>query len=51
MDDTLLHWDNICSDHCETVSFSQTQNHAVLKDDELSPRVPAARCQRRQRRR
>jgi hypothetical protein len=51
IDDTLLHWDNICSDHNETVSLSQTQEHAVLKDAELSRLVPlaAARCQRRQR--
>ena len=35
----------------ETVSLSQMQDHAVLKDDEVSPLVPAARCQRRQRRR
>jgi hypothetical protein len=32
--------------HRETVSLSQMQDHAVLKDDELSPLVPAARCQR-----
>ena len=31
----------------ETVSLSQMQDHAVLKDDEVSPLFPAARCQRR----
>ncbi len=40
IDDTLLHLDNICSDHNETDSLSQTQELAVLKDAELSP--PAA---------
>jgi len=37
--------------HRDTVSLSQMQDHAVLKDDEVSLLVPAARCQRRQRRR
>ena len=37
--------------HHETVSLFQMQDHAVLKDDEESLLVPAARCQRRQRRR
>jgi hypothetical protein len=48
---TLLHWDCICSVHREKVSLAQPQAQAVLKDPRLSPLVPAARRQRRQRRR
>jgi hypothetical protein len=46
--DILLHWTTYA---CKTVSLSQT--HAVLKDAEQAPLVPAARSgyQRSQRRR
>jgi hypothetical protein len=37
---TLLHWTTYAS---ATVSLSQTQEHAVLKDAEQPPLVPAAR--------